>query len=112
MLYASLLICLIGIGLGLLAGLRPGRLDTSTLVVTAVSAAIPAFVAAIVLILVFAVQLGWFPALGNGTSLLDNIRHLTLPAVALAISPRWPSSPGSPGPRSARKASGSTCRPR
>ena len=85
-LYASLLICVIGIGLGLLAGLRPGSLDTSTLVVTAVSAAIPAFVAAIVLILVFAVQLGWFPALGNGTSLLDNIRHLTLPAVALAIS--------------------------
>ena len=85
-LYASLLICVIGIGLGLLAGLRPGLLDTSTLVVTAVSAAIPAFVAAIVLILVFAVQLGWFPALGNGTSLLDNIRHLTLPAIALAIS--------------------------
>jgi peptide/nickel transport system permease protein len=85
-LYASLLICVIGIGLGLLAGLRPGWLDTSTLVLTAVSAAIPAFVAAIVLILVFAVQLGWFPALGNGTSFLDNIRHLTLPAIALAIS--------------------------
>ncbi|MEP7022608.1 MAG: ABC transporter permease [Actinomycetota bacterium] len=85
-LYASLLICVLGIGLGLLAGLRPGWLDTSTLVLTAVSAAIPAFVAAIVLILVFAVQLGWFPALGNGTSFLDNVRHLTLPAVALAIS--------------------------
>lgn len=85
-LYASLLICVLGIGLGLLAGLRPGWLDTSTLVVTAVSAAIPAFVAAIVLILVFAVQLGWFPALGNGTGFLDSIRHLTLPAVALAVS--------------------------
>ena len=85
-LYASLLICVIGIGLGLLAGLRPGWLDTSTLLLTAVSAAIPAFVAAIVLILVFAVQLGWFPALGNGTSFLDSIRHLTLPAIALAIS--------------------------
>jgi peptide/nickel transport system permease protein len=85
-LYASVLICVFGIGLGLLAGLRPGWLDTSTLVVTAVSAAIPAFVAAIVLILLFAVQLGWFPALGNGTSFLDNLRHFTLPAVALAIS--------------------------
>jgi peptide/nickel transport system permease protein len=85
-LYASLLICVLGIGLGLLAGLRPGWLDTSTLVITAVSAAIPAFVAAIVLILVFAVQLGWFPALGNGTGFLDSIRHMTLPAVALAIS--------------------------
>jgi peptide/nickel transport system permease protein len=85
-LYASLLVCVLGIGLGLLAGLRPGWLDTSTLVITAVSAAIPAFVAAIVLILVFAVQLGWFPALGNGTGFLDSIRHMTLPAVALAIS--------------------------
>ena len=85
-LYASLLIGVLGIGLGLLAGLRPGWLDTSTLVITAVSAAIPAFVAAIVLILVFAVQLGWFPALGNGTGFLDSIRHMTLPAVALAIS--------------------------
>jgi peptide/nickel transport system permease protein len=85
-LYASLLVCVLGIGLGLLAGLRPGWLDTSTLVITAVSAAIPAFVAAIVLILVFAVQLGWFPALGNGIGFLDSIRHMTLPAVALAIS--------------------------
>ena len=85
-LYASVLICVFGIGLGLLAGLRPGWLDTSTLVVTAVSAAIPAFVAAIVLILVFAVQLGWFPALGNGTSFAGNVRHFTLPAIALAIS--------------------------
>ena len=85
-LYASLIIGVLGIGIGIVAGLRPGVLDTGTLVTTAVSAAIPAFVAAIVLILVFAVQLGWFPALGNGTSLVDNIRHLTLPAVALAIS--------------------------
>jgi peptide/nickel transport system permease protein len=85
-LYASLLICVFGIGLGLLAGLRPGWLDTSTLVVTALSAAIPAFVAAIMLILLFAVQLGWFPAVGNGAGFGDNLRHFTLPAVALAVS--------------------------
>jgi peptide/nickel transport system permease protein len=85
-LYASLIIVVLGIGLGILSGLRPGAFDTSTLVTTAVSAAIPAFVAAIVLILVFAVKLGWFPALGNGTDLVSNIRHFTLPAVALAIS--------------------------
>jgi peptide/nickel transport system permease protein len=85
-LYSSLLILVFGIGMGLVAGLRPGVLDTSTVVVTAISAAIPAFVAAIVLILVFAVKLGWFPAIGNGTGLVDNIRHLTLPAFALAIS--------------------------
>jgi len=84
--YASVLIVIIGIGLGVLSGLRRGLVDTGTLLVTAVSAAIPGFVAAIVLILVFAVNLGWFPALGNGTGLVGNLQHLTLPAVALAIS--------------------------
>jgi peptide/nickel transport system permease protein len=85
-LYASLIIVVLGIGLGVLSGLRPGVADTAALILTAISAAIPSFVAAIVLILLFAVKLGWFPTLGNGTDLLSNIRHFTLPAVALAIS--------------------------
>src|SRR6266516_8033525 len=85
-LYASLIILVLGIGIGIVSGLRPGILDTGTLVTTAVSAAIPAFVAAIVLILLFSVKLGWFPAIGNGTGLVDSIRHLTLPALALAVS--------------------------
>jgi peptide/nickel transport system permease protein len=85
-LYASLIIAVLGIGIGIVAGLRPGVLDTGTLVTTAVSAAIPAFVAAILLILLFAVRLGWFPALGNGTDFASNVRHFTLPAIALAIS--------------------------
>ncbi len=85
-LYASLIIVVVGVVLGIVSGLRRGGLDTSTLVVTAVSAAIPAFVAAIALILLFAVKLGWFPALGNGTSFLSNVRHFTLPAIALATA--------------------------
>src|SRR5215831_8451786 len=85
-LYASLIIVILGVGLGVVSGLRPGRLDTTTLVVTAVSAAVPAFIAAIVLILLFAVKLRWFPALGGGTDFLSNVRHFTLPAVALAAA--------------------------
>jgi peptide/nickel transport system permease protein len=85
-LYASILIIAIGVGLGIAAGFKPGVLDTSTLVITAISASLPAFVAAIVLILVFAVQLQWFPSLGNGVGFFDQVKHLTLPAVALAIS--------------------------
>ena len=38
------------------------------------------------LILLFSVKLGWFPALGNGTDFWSNVHHLTLPAIALAIS--------------------------
>jgi peptide/nickel transport system permease protein len=85
-LYSSILIIVLGVGLGILSGFRPGLLDTSTLVITAISAALPAFVAAIVLILVFAVQLQWFPSLGNGVGFFDQVKHLTLPALALAVS--------------------------
>jgi peptide/nickel transport system permease protein len=85
-LYSSILIIAIGVGLGIVSGLRPGLLDASVLVVTAISASLPAFVAAIVLILVFAVQLQWFPSIGNGVGFFDQVKHLTLPAVALAIS--------------------------
>jgi peptide/nickel transport system permease protein len=85
-LFASVLILVIGIGLGVVAGLRRGPLDTSVLAVTAISAAIPSFVAAIVLILLFSVKLTWFPSLGNGQGLFGTIHHLTLPAIALSIS--------------------------
>ncbi len=83
--YAAVIIVIVGVGLGLLGALRPGALDTTVLVGTTIGAALPAFVAAIVLIWVFAVQLGWFPAFGSGSGFLDRIEHLTLPAIALAI---------------------------
>ncbi len=85
-LYASILIVIFGVGLGLLGGLKPGWIDTSVIVTSAISAALPSFVAAIVLILVFSVSLGWFPSLGTGAGLVDGIYHLTLPAIALAAS--------------------------
>jgi peptide/nickel transport system permease protein len=85
-LYASILIVIFGVGLGLLGGLKPGWIDTSVIVTSAISAALPSFVAAIVLILVFSVSLGWFPSLGTGAGLVDEIYHLTLPAIALAAS--------------------------
>jgi peptide/nickel transport system permease protein len=84
--YAGLITVLVGVGLGVLGGLRRGAADRGVIVVTTVSAAIPAFVAAIVLILVFAVNLGWFPVMGPGTGFLDRIWHLTLPAIALAVA--------------------------
>src|SRR5256714_11718452 len=85
-LYSSILIVIVGVGLGLVGGLRPGLIDTSVIITAAVSAALPSFVAAIVLILVFSVSFGWFPSLGAGSGLFDAIYHLTLPAIALAAS--------------------------
>jgi peptide/nickel transport system permease protein len=85
-LYASLIILAVGISSGVLAGLRPGWVDTNMIVITTISAAIPAFIAAIVLILVFGVNLRWFPTVGGGHGFVDGIYHLTLPALALAAS--------------------------
>jgi peptide/nickel transport system permease protein len=83
--YASLVILLVGIGLGVVAGLTR-RVSTGITVVTGVGLATPSFVAAIVLISVFAVNLGWFPVFGAGVGFVNRLWHLTLPAFALAIS--------------------------
>ncbi len=83
---ATLLIVLLGVGSGFAAGVRGGRVDAAISVLSSVGLAVPAFVAAIVLIAVFAAGLGWFPVLGPGDGLGDRLWHLTLPAVALALS--------------------------
>jgi peptide/nickel transport system permease protein len=85
-LYAAILIFVIGIGLGLLSALGKRVIDTSVTVVTAVFAAIPSFVAAIFFIFLFTVHFRWFPSFGNGHGFVGTIDHLTLPAAALALS--------------------------
>jgi peptide/nickel transport system permease protein len=84
--YASLIITIFGVGLGVLAALRGGIVDTVLIVATTVGMAIPSFVAAIVLIAVFAVDLNWFPVFGSGSGFTGHLYHLTMPAVALAIA--------------------------
>lgn len=84
--YASLLIVVIGVGLGMLAGLRPGWIDNTVVVASATATAIPPFIAAVLLMLIFSVGLGWFPAIGAGSGIGDALWHLTLPAFALALS--------------------------
>jgi peptide/nickel transport system permease protein len=48
--------------------------------------AVPTFVAAVVLIVVFAVNLGWFPVFGAGTPGIDAVYHTVLPAISLALA--------------------------
>jgi peptide/nickel transport system permease protein len=83
---ASVLILGVGITLGVLGGIRGGLLDKGLLATTAIGQAVPSFVAAIVLIWLFAVQLNWFPAIGAGAGLVDRLHHLTLPAMALTLA--------------------------
>jgi peptide/nickel transport system permease protein len=83
---ASVLIIGGGVGFGLLAGIRGGLLDKGVLLATVIGQAVPSFVAAIALIWVFAVRLGWFPAIGAGTGVGGRVHHLILPAVAVALA--------------------------
>ncbi|RWI57093.1 MAG: ABC transporter permease [Mesorhizobium sp.] len=77
---------LTGMALGVLAAVGGVAIGTLITLLTTVVLATPGFVASIVLIAVFAVQLRWFPALGSGEGFWDGLFHLVLPALALGIS--------------------------
>jgi len=81
--YTAFLIVTVGIGLGIVGAVfRP--LGPIVAGMTGIGIAIPAFVAAQLLVTVFALKLGWFPAIGSGSGLADRLWHLTLPAISLA----------------------------
>lgn len=87
MVMAAVLILVTGLVAGIAGSLNAGRAaDRAVLVTTTFLAAVPSFVAAILLISVFGVRLGWFPTFGNGVGLADRIHHLTLPAIALSLT--------------------------
>ena len=78
-----------GVGLGCLAVVWQGRAVDRVLAVLSVSMiSIPSFVVAIYLLLVFAVWLGWFPAIGAGEpgDWGSELRAVVLPAAAIAIT--------------------------
>jgi peptide/nickel transport system permease protein len=83
--YTIVLIVIFGIGSGILAATRGRGTDRAVLIGTSIGVAMPTFVVAILLIWVFGRVLGWFPVYGAGEGLLDNLYHLTLPAVSLAV---------------------------
>ena len=79
---------LLGVPLGCWAATRPGSwVDNVLAGVSVALIAIPSFVVAILLLLVFSVWLDWLPVLGTGRGdgLGEAARRLVLPAVALAV---------------------------
>jgi peptide/nickel transport system permease protein len=85
--YTLLLVLVIGVPLGLLAGIRHGtRLDRAVTTLTVVGMSAPAFAAGLLLLYLFGVELGWFPVFGAGEGFVDRVHHLTLPAIALALA--------------------------
>jgi peptide/nickel transport system permease protein len=85
--YAFIIIMLLGVPLGVLAAVkRRTSIDRATVGLSVVGVSAPAFVTGIFLLYVFAVALGWFPAFGAGDGFVDQLWHLALPAVALALT--------------------------
>jgi len=86
---AAVVALLVGVPLGTGAGIRPGRLlDGVARTVSSLGLAIPAFVLAIILSILFAVQRSWFPILGF-VKITDSptewVKSVTLPAVTLGL---------------------------
>jgi peptide/nickel transport system permease protein len=85
--YTLLLVLVVGVPLGLLAGIRHGtRLDRAVTTLTVVGMSAPAFAVGLLLLYIFGVELGWFPVFGAGDGFVDRVHHLTLPALALALA--------------------------
>jgi ABC-type dipeptide/oligopeptide/nickel transport system permease component len=99
---ALLLATVAGVVLGVVAAVwRGSLLDVVSMLVAQLGVSMPIFWVGILLMLVFAVQLNWLPAVGRGMpllqaaslalqgqpgALLDSLRHLALPALALGLA--------------------------
>lgn len=94
---ALLMAIVVGIPLGLYAGLKPHAVASRTIMAGSIFGfSLPTFWVGLMLIMVFAVMLGWLPSTGRGETAtylgitsslftLDGLRHVFLPALNLAL---------------------------
>ena len=95
--FALILSVGIGVPLGVWAGLRPGGVAGRSIMAGSILGfSLPNFWQGMLLILIFAVLLGWLPAGGRGETVeflgmqvsfltLDGLEHMILPAINLAL---------------------------
>jgi peptide/nickel transport system permease protein len=94
---AAVLALVIGIPMGVYTALRRGSFGSQVfMTLSLLGVSLPTFLIGILLILVFAVHLGWFPSFGRGETVQlgwwssgllksDGWMHIVLPAITLAI---------------------------
>ena len=87
--YAALIAVPIAVGLGILSAIREGRLaDRLANILTLVAISVPEFFVGYILIIIFAIELGWFPSLATvfpGMSVPERLYVATLPALTLTM---------------------------
>jgi peptide/nickel transport system permease protein len=77
---------LFGIPLGVLAAVNRNKLpDAGVRLFSLIGYAIPDFYLGALLLIVFALNLGWFPINGGGVGFIDRMYHAFLPALTLAM---------------------------
>jgi peptide/nickel transport system permease protein len=77
----------LALAFGIVAALRPGGvIDTLVGLIAFAGISVPVFWLALVLILLFAVELHWLPASGMGEDGADQLRHLILPVLTLTLA--------------------------
>lgn len=78
---------ILGVVMGCYAAAHPNTIiDRITAAISVSFIAAPAFVVALLTLLIFAVKLQWFPAIGTGDGFWDQVDHLVLPSVAIGLS--------------------------
>ena len=95
--FAMLMAVVIGLPLGLYAGLRPKSWAGKTIMTLSIFGfSLPTFWVGLMLIMLFAVFLGWLPSNGRGATVgmfgvpvsfltIDGLRHLLLPGFTLSL---------------------------
>lgn len=76
----------LGLPLGVLAATNRNKLpDSGVRVFSLIGYAVPDFYLGALLLITFALNLGWFPINGGGTDFVDRMHHIFLPALTLAF---------------------------
>ncbi|MDR7418774.1 MAG: ABC transporter permease [Armatimonadota bacterium] len=80
---AALIVSIVvGVGAGVVSAIRPySMLDTGVMLVALAGLSMPVFWSGLMMILIFAVRLGWLPAVGTGS-----LAHLILPSITLGMA--------------------------
>ncbi|WP_157156874.1 ABC transporter permease [Diaminobutyricimonas sp. LJ205] len=89
MIVSIVLVAIVATLLGMAAAVKRGWIDRTVQVAAVIGDAIPGFVLAIILVSIFAIQLGWFPAIssiGPGVGADAWIASMTLPVIAIVIN--------------------------